>query len=209
MHSSQPNPFADSPINPYAPPQGPSLQPVPLEGGAFNGLWRQGKILIMHRQAQLPPICVKSNEPAEAWLQRKLQWHPRWVLVLALINIPIFAIVAFLTTKRATINIGLTQDWISRRKMRMNIAWLSGLVGVLLIAAGVLTLSTASSPQPEDWRMATFAMLLTSGIVVCLGAVIGGSYGCRMVHADRVTDTHLYIKGVHPEFLDRLPVWYG
>ena len=51
--------------NPYAAPQsmggdGPRL---PLEGSS-GGLWRSGPLLVMHRDARLPPFCIKTNQPA-------------------------------------------------------------------------------------------------------------------------------------------------
>ena len=61
------NPFAD-PQNPYAAPQlGGYYQPVPQPGNLppFAGLWRQGNVLVMHKSAPLPEICLKSNLPAK------------------------------------------------------------------------------------------------------------------------------------------------
>src|SRR5262245_2627535 len=118
MSIQGPNPFADQPINPYAPPVIPAQYIAPQQAG-LEGLWRRGNTLIMHKQAPLPPICVKSNQYATQWLKRNLQWHNPWIALTLLISPLIYIIVALIVTKRATINIGLTDEWMHRRRMRM------------------------------------------------------------------------------------------
>ena len=72
-----------SDVNPYAAPQGgspfganpnqPQWQaPAPA---AEAGVWRDGRLLVMHKSAQLPDRCVKSNQPADGRLLRKMYWH--------------------------------------------------------------------------------------------------------------------------------------
>ena len=52
--------------NPNAPPKqanpfaGP---PVVDQGAAEQGLWRDGRILVMHKLAQMPSRCVKGVHP--------------------------------------------------------------------------------------------------------------------------------------------------
>ena len=137
-----PSQFSD---NPYAAPSVPAgytqaFVPGQMPPGA--GVWRQGKLLVMHISASLPPVCVKSNQPAAAPLLRKLQWHSPWAYLGLLGGLPPFVILALVLTKRASINIGLSQEWIDRRKRRMLVAWLIGLGSVLV---GVLVLVCRAS----------------------------------------------------------------
>src|SRR5687768_6974211 len=71
------NPFADQAPNPYAAPQQPDLysQSVPNKISPYAGLWREGNVMVMHKLAPLPDICLKSNQPAVGRLKRKLSWH--------------------------------------------------------------------------------------------------------------------------------------
>src|SRR5690349_19000028 len=97
-------------INPYAAPQVVNAEvvpgPTPVQG--FPGLWRQGNVLVMHKQAPLPPICLKSGLPATQWLRRNLQWHEPWLALTILAGVLVYVIIALIMTKRATILIGLT-----------------------------------------------------------------------------------------------------
>jgi len=61
-------------VNPYASPFSADCVP-PLVTAQVVGeaLYRQGKLLVMHKQAVLPDRCVKSNQPAHGRrLKRKL-----------------------------------------------------------------------------------------------------------------------------------------
>lgn len=191
---------ASEPLNPYAAPQiVGGYAPVPFEPG-FDGLWRQGNVLVMHKHAPLPPICVKSGQPATQWLRRKLIWHPPWIALTVLIAIPVYIVIALILTKRATIVIGLTEEWAARRRRRIVIA-----VGAVLTSVAMVVTAFALGSQHDTW----FALLLP-GIVTGLGAAIYGQYACRLVWPQRITDQYVWVKGVHPNFLEHLPPWpYG
>jgi hypothetical protein len=48
------------------------------------------------------------------------------------------------------------------------------------------------------------------GFIGTLFAAIYGLTSCRLVHPKKITDEHIWLKGVHPEFLASLPAWpYG
>jgi hypothetical protein len=57
--------------NPYAPPRAdpaPDFEPV-----LGVGAWRHGTLVVLHEEAQLPPLCVKSGVSAPYGL-----WPIRW-----------------------------------------------------------------------------------------------------------------------------------
>ena len=157
----------------------------------------------MHKLAPLPPICVKSGEPATQWLRRKLAWHPPWIYVFILLHLLLYAIVALIMQKTATIQIGLTDEWMARRRTRMLVAWGVILGGFGLGAAGIFLESNERGEQG-------FIILLLPALIMVLGGAIYGLIACRLVRPERITDQYIWLKGVHPSFLDRLPVWpYG
>jgi hypothetical protein len=195
------NPFADQPVNPYASPQqgGYYPQQMPQKPSPFAGLWREGSVLVMHKLAPLPDICVKSNEPTMQRITRKLQWHNPLLALTILIGWPIYVILAIILTKRATIQLPLTEEWIARRRRRLLVAWGLGLVSLGLIGGGI-----ALAAQMDD---ANYLFLMGLGIVGGLAALIGGQMAVGMVRAKRMTDEYIWLKGVHPDFLDRLEPW--
>lgn len=196
---ASPNPFADlPPVNPYAPPVMPA-QMMPQQQPGLEGLWRKGNLLVMHKMAQLPPICVKSNQYATKWLKRNLQWHNPWIAIL-LISPLIYIIVALIMTKRATIHIGLTEEWFARRKSRLLITW-----GFVLAAFAFVGLAILLGNQPNGEPFAGLCILLA--LIWLIVGLAYGQYACRLVYPQKIDDSYVWLRGVNSEFLDRLPVW--
>jgi hypothetical protein len=171
-----------------------------LGGGAASkavGVWRDGRLLVMHKNAELPDRCVKSNQPAEGWLPRKLYWHNPLLYLLIFISLLVYVIVALIVRKKADIKIGLTQKWLSRRRLSNAVGWLSFLGGIgICIAGGVIG---------ED----LFPVFLILGLVLSFGGAIYGLIASRMVSPTKITEHHVWLKGIHPEYLDQLPAWDG
>jgi len=182
-------------INPYSSPA--ITTPIkPPSDPASGGVWRQGKLLVMGREAILPERCVKTNLPAEGrTLRRDLSYYPPWVAVLILLNILIFAAVAVIIQKRATIHIGLCEERIAKRWRTIVISWMIVICSVCLGVTSLLMI---------DYSELAIPMLLVS-IFTC---VVGGLYGVlasRIVTASKIDKTHIWLRGVCPEYLAELP----
>jgi len=59
--------------NPYASPAGAGGYDPDQDRGV--GVWSDGKLLVIHLQATLPPICIDSGQPATRWLPFDLSWY--------------------------------------------------------------------------------------------------------------------------------------
>jgi hypothetical protein len=196
LRPGEPNPFAEQ-VNPYAAPHEGGYSPVPGQSAdPWAGLWRQGNVLVMHRTARLPDICVKSNQPATRRLVRKLSWHHPALALSVLIAVPVYLVLALVFTKRATIEIGLTEEWYARRRRRLLFTWIIVLLAVVLFIGALFAMSPASGEGP--------AVALGFSILLFLAGIIYGNFACRMVWPQRITDQYLFLRGVSREFLDRL-----
>ena len=193
------NPFAEQ-VNPYAAPQVAGYQPsMPGVGqNPFAGLWRQGTILVLHKMAPLPDICLLSNQPANRRLKRSMHWHHPAIYIALLISPIIYIILALILQKTATIHIGLTNEWYTRRRRRMLLAWSMALAGALLFGMGI-----AVGESSEGVAVAGVIL----GLLLALSGLIYGLIACRLVTPQRITDQYVFIKGVHPDFLNRLEPW--
>jgi hypothetical protein len=60
-------------VNPYASPAGAGGYDPERDRGV--GVWSDGKLLVMHPQATLPPICIATGQPATRWLAYDLAWY--------------------------------------------------------------------------------------------------------------------------------------
>ncbi len=160
--------------------------------------------MVMERGAALPDRCVRSNEPAQRRLERKLIWHrPLWILLFPLCLFPlrapiIFVIVMYFVRKQATIYIALSDRWLAKRRRGMLIGW-----GLVFLALG--TFIVGGAMVPDDMVIPIMVVASAVGLV---GIVFGRMSG-RIVYARRITDTHIWVDGVCREFLDELPTWQG
>lgn len=174
-----------------------------LEGGGGPrgaGLWRDGKVLVMRKDAKLPDRCVKSNEPAECWLRRKLYWHHPAVYLALLANLIIYAILAICLRKKADIQIGLSKAWYRRRLWAILITWLIFFAGGALFIYG---LSFLDGPNQS------LALLAPIGLIGGLVGIIISLQFVSLVTPAKITNDYLWLKGVHRDFLADLPEWEG
>lgn len=87
-------------VNPYAAPLAQSAQIAP--NVSMDGLWRDKNMLVMHKNALLPNLCVKTGVPVtEQGIKRKFSWHNPMLALLILLNVLIYLIAAIVASKKA------------------------------------------------------------------------------------------------------------
>ncbi len=187
----------------------------PVEGSTSlrhrtEAIWSHGKLLVMDRDAILPNICIKSNEPAEGnYLKQKLTCLPKWsvpiVIIVLLLTLLGGAILALVLQKKATIEVGISKKWQLRRKKRLWIKWGTAAFGLLLIPVGILVLDFTEGDTAETIAVILFSM---SGLMLFGGMMLAAldNYG---IVAKKITDEYIYIKGAHQDYVNRFPVWEG
>lgn len=184
--------------NPYQPPQAtdPILKAYEADS---DGIWRQGKLLVMRKNAVLPDRCVKSNVPSNRKLKRKLNWHHPAIFLSILISLCVYIILAMILSKKATIHIGLSDKWFGKRSRAIMIGWGSVLASIAMIVGGIAMIEQSDA----------FGILIAAGVLVFLVGAIYGLVAARMVTPTKIDDTFVWLKGVNAEYLDQLPVWPG
>jgi hypothetical protein len=194
--------------NPYASPLFPNenystnrAQNSPDDKKYRVDVFRDGKLLVMRKNAQLPDRCVKSNEPAAEKLQRKLTWVPKGKQSLYLIAFGALLAHFLLKphTQKATIHVGLSEKWLRKRRRAIILGWTLPILGFLLIiAAAILT----SGPRGED---TPYIIGLPIGVIMILGGILYGTNASKIVTPERITDRFVWLKGVHRDYLAELP----
>jgi len=183
--------------NPYQSPRTASpFAAAKVAPPQADGVWRQGNLVVMHKNAPLPARCIKSNEPTALRLKRHLSWHPPWIFVLIIAGLLWYVIVALVMRKQATIHIGLSEDWMAHRRNRIIAAWMAALTGVLMFIGGIALI--------EPMEDAGVILMLT-GIATFFIAIVAGATLSRMVQVSRMTDTHIWLRGCCSEFRNSLP----
>ncbi len=198
---SDTNPYASDldEMNPNAIPRTQPELKLDMTGGMPTtiGIWREGKILAMHKMAVLPDVCIKSNEPTNGYrLKRKLSYHHPAIAIAILVNVLLYIILAAILSNRATVMIGLSDRWRRIRRRRIMIGWGGFLLGCAMFIGGIIMLG---EQPPND----AGGFFLIVGIFIGLGFSIYGIFAARLISPKKIDGTYVYIKGAHPDFLDR------
>jgi len=162
------------------------------------GVWRLGKQLVMRKDAKLPDRCVKTNEPAERWLTRRLYWHHPLLYLLILAGVLFYAIAAIIVREKAVIDVGLSQERFSRRRWSIFGAWVVAFSGLGLCYLGIQFAAGGEA-----------AALIIGGLFLALLSGVVGASLSSVVQPARITADYVWIKGVHPAYLDALPEFPG
>lgn len=160
-----------------------------------HSVWRSPKLLVLRRDAELPDRCVRCNGPAHGYrLKRKLYWHPPAYYLLILLSILIYAVVAIIVRKKATVHIGLCEEHRKGRKLAI-------LTSCGLGAGAVLSCVIAGVSGNAFW--------VIPGILLLLSALILAAVKTSVISAARIDAEYVRLKGAQPAFLNSLPEWGG
>ena len=164
------------------------------EEGRVSAIWRDGKFLVAARDTVLPDRCVKCNRPARGIrMTKKLYWHPPAYYLLVCAGLLLYAIVALIVRKTATLHLGICEEHKNKRRRSIAIAW--SLVGVAI----VLFVVAAST---NEGAFAGFAVLLI------LGAIIFGIVTTQLVAPVKIDHQGVvWLKGIPPAYLEGLPAY--
>ena len=142
--------------NPYQSPA--ELSPTdeqaaaPVEERAPEGVWRQGKLLVIRRNNPvLPDRCVKTNERVYGRRKRlRLVKCPLLVFLSLAIHVILFLILYLIFRRKATVELGLTDTWRARRQRLLLTGW--AMIGVgLPVFLVSLTGFGQAAPEAENW----------------------------------------------------------
>lgn len=167
------------------------------ETGALSSgnLWRSESKLVMTHDAALPDRCIKCNQPANGYrLKRKLFYHHPAIYLVLLLNILIYAIVASIAGKRATIYVGLCEAHRRKRWTGIAIGWGSFVVGLLIAIGGGMSMKEPGVPI-----LLGISLLLVGGIA---GIVISG-----IVRPKKIDPQYIHVAGACDEYLEGFPTW--
>jgi hypothetical protein len=155
--------------------------------------WRDGKKVVAHSKTSLPARCYKCNEAVETPpMTRKLYWHPAFYYLLLFFNILVYAVVAMIVRKRATLDIYLCDQHRQRRKYFIIGGWSGAILGIILVCVGVV--------MNTGW-------LIVLSLVVLAAAMIVGIAGAQLARPSKIKGETIWLTGSGKEFLASLPDW--
>jgi transglutaminase-like putative cysteine protease len=175
------------------------LQPAGLEGEPLHPflehalepptVWREGRLLVMEPDQELPERCVFCNGARARSVPRTLQFVPPWTLVLLLAPL-LYVIVAVCIRKKAKVSIGLCDEHWRRHRRRLWSAFGVGVAGLVAIATGA----------HDDGGM----VLVPLGIAAVLVAWWMHSRVHNVLGIHLIDDRVIELKGAGKPFLESL-----
>lgn len=161
---------------------------------ASENIWRDGNLLVMRRDAELPDRCIKTNKPANGkQFKVTLSWHHPAIYLLIFWNPIIYMGVAFSVCKKANVYIGVKNEILHKRKRAIWGSWVVGLTGVVLCFL-------ASLEQLDR-------VFIPLGCVLILVGLIWQVSKVNLIRASRIEDRYIWIRGVADNYLALLPEW--
>ncbi len=193
----QPQYQQQPPVYPYAPPPPPQdfsqpqdypyMPPMQMQAG----LWRDGSLLVMSKQAALPPACVKCNQSVgQADFKKKLYWHHPALYLLLLPSWLVYVVVALCVRKTATVYLGLCDNHRTQRRYIIAVCWLLALLGMAGIAGAM--------KMGDSMPVMLGALSILASLVVYCAAV-------PVVAVQKMDDHYIWLKKINPNLLAQLP----
>jgi len=160
-----------------------------------GGVWRDNSTLVMVKEAPLPDRCVKCNAPANGVrLRRRLAWHSPVLYLLIFVALLIYAILAAVLSKRATIYIGLCAEHFQRRRKKIAVGW-------ILLAGGLISIIVGFAYE--------YPIIGLLGFAVFLFALIWLIVISRVVTPKKIDDRLVWLNGINSAYLSQFPPWQG
>ena len=191
--------------NPYAAPKAEVLN-KDAHLDAYNEAWRDGKTLVVRKEAELLDRCLKCAAPAEGYrdrFSRTVSWHRRIWFLLLFIYWPLYLIAYFIVRHRARLTVALCPLHRRKRARAITVAWLCSIVGVgsMIVVMMMPVHETITDPPPP---FAFFAGLL----LFFVGLVVGVN-GSKVLVPKRIDRDFVWLSRVSPDYLATLPEWNG
>jgi hypothetical protein len=173
--------------NRYAPPK------AAVEDGDGDGsaMWRDGKVLVLRKDARFPDRCIKCNAPSVAPKRRyRLSWHSSGLYLLLLLALLLYVIVAAIVRKTAVVHVGLCE------RHQKRVLW-GRIIGWGGLALEVLLVWAATSTPYDICGIVAFVLVIPW--------LIASVWVNRLVLPERIDDKYVRLKGCGHEFLRSLP----
>lgn len=185
----------------YAPPKADIQAKGPYLDMAADA-WRDRKLLVVRKGAELPDRCLKCDAPAEGnRFSRDLSWHRPFWLILVILSLWLYLIVYFFIRWKGRVTAGLCPLHRRRRVRAIALGWLATIAGVAVIVASFNLSESRRDLAPYP----AFGML--GGLMLLLGGVIGGLVGSQVLVPRKMDEHFIWLDKVAPEYLARLPDW--
>ena len=156
-----------------------------------SGVWRDGHLLVMYKNAPLPARCLKCNAPSNGLsVTRTFRWVDSalaWLRYIPFVRY-VYWIMRAASNQNAQVSLGVCQSHYSQFNTMANFARLLRIAGLVVFIYGIYNVSL---------------VCLVGALISTVGAVLANTNS--IVKLSRIDDYYLWLSGVDPNFLAVLP----
>ncbi|HEY6332978.1 MAG TPA: hypothetical protein VI756_26875 [Blastocatellia bacterium] len=155
-----------------------------------EGVWRDGALLVIHKNALLPDRCLKCNAPTGGQsitrTFRAVDATMGWLRYIPYVRY-VYWIARATSDKKADINLSVCPTHHSHATAMAAVAQIIRWGGLALMAYGLVSGSLL-------WILGLFTAVFGAGLA-----------SCSILKLRRMDDYHLWLSGAHPNYLASLP----
>jgi membrane-bound ClpP family serine protease len=156
------------------------------------------------RPGGLPAICVKTGEPADAWVKRTYATAPQWTYVLLILGVLIVGVLPYIVVRaivsvRATGQLPFTKATARRLRTSSAVGLVALLAGIVLFIAGLVVNSGVVT-------LLGVALFIGSLVLLILAGTIPPRAEVRKL-PQAPNDRVVVLKRVHPNFAQAVLAW--
>lgn len=189
MSQFNPPPVAAQAI-PYATP----VQYYASIAPPVGGVWRDGRLLVMHKGGVLPDLCVKCGAPAHGFrVQRTFYWFTPWIY-FAIPILLLFAVLTLVMRKELHTFLSLCPEHRAKRRNGLILWSLVSTVGFAL----PLVVGIAFAKEGLGFLSALSPIALIVGLIMLV-------LHLRILRPKKIDDAYAWLKGCGEPFLASLP----
>lgn len=169
----------------------------------MNDIWRSKDTLVIRKNTKLPNRCIKTNQSVN--VQRKLlklSWVPSYIILFLLLSPLVYLIVFFCVKKDATLEIGVSDVILNKRK-RLGLVGFSGLIlGGIITMIPILNIGNLHLERHPNWLL----IILLTGLTL-LGAGFMAFAERKYFRISKIDEEYIWVAGVNNDYLSSFPDW--
>ena len=169
-----------SDVNPYAASAVPNPQAEVAAVGV--GAWRDGDFLVLHRDAVLPDICLRTGLRATRRLAHKIAFGGSFF--------------------RPGVPVTMQLPLCKQQYFLVQVGWWLLALGVAGLFGLAIAAATLSRLEPPDAGPLILTVMVLLGVVLVTGGLL-----CEVVYVRRCRGDYVWLRGASGRFLEKLPPW--
>ena len=158
--------------------------------------------------ATFPPCCLKTGESFQGQPTKvTVEWVPHgsmWMFAFGTIG---YTLAKWISGKKYPLALPISEAWLAKRRRTFIIGWSIVAGGAATLLLSIFGLVWAEINQVAEIQLLVSILVVSAGLVTIGGLLFLAFANQSLVQLTKAKDDYLWLKGIHPEYLNQLPDW--